>query len=515
MVKAFSFKEISNYDIPVYGGVVIKNTLAVEPVRDKDGEYNKEGILKYRKAKISNLEEWLKENIEKTINNHLFDWKYVDFILKYDEQSIKKSFNVESEKIGYSVKLISTFPDLKPLKLRTEGFRFQADEADRDFATKQNSVRVKLGIDVRGKIENLEKIKDILNDPQNDIDELIKREVLDAISQVLHDVQPDDFYYYFEHHPEEQQEPVKKKLSENVTSVLSSKFHASSIRIYLWIVETDLIQQINKLRSKYCKFEIEVGSIKDPGEIVKYSGSFSITGVAKENWDRFQSRECSIEEIRDFLEEQLKYYFRSLGSGNLIYKNTKQAAKILDQANALISKDIINEFGLIVTLSRFGREDTQIELLQRETQFKIRANQLTEAQEQIIQDQRLRFVETSTSLDEIESVQTELNLVRGYLQQLSSQSGNEERKNKYKQQERELQQKLSELLQVNREKVNQLTSKQTSLLTPSVDDDDDDDFDALVNQAKLELPESKNTQKKLTSDQTLPSVDDDNQGIDV
>ena len=203
-----------------------------------------------------------------------------------------------------------------------------------------------------------------------------------------------------------------------------------------------------------------------------------------------------------------------MGSGNLIYKNSKQAAKILEQANVFATRDVINEFGLIVTLSRFGREDTQIESLQRETQFKIKENQLTEAQEQIIQDKRLRFVETSTSLDEIESVQTELNLVRGYLQQLSSQSGNEERKNKYKQQEKELQQKLSELLQVNREKVNQLTSKQASLLTPSVDDNDDD-FDALVNQARLELPDSKNTQKKLTSNQDSPSIDDDDQVIDV
>ena len=315
------------YDIPVYGKVNIKNILAVEPIGNKDS------ILKYRKAKISNLEEWLKENLKKTLHKHLFTWKYVDFILRYKEEEIKEKFNEESQKIGYKVELISTFPDLKPLKLRTEGFQFKEEEY---FSTKQNNVRVKLGIDVRGKIENLEKIKDILNDPQNDIDELIEQEVLDAISQVLHDVEPDDFYYYFEYHPYAEEEPIKKKLVEKVNSVLISKFHASSLRIYLKILETDLIQRINQLTgSKPCKFEIHIKSVKDAGEEVKYSGSFRIEGVAKEKWDRFQSRECSIKDVRDFLKEQLKSHFQQLRSGNLIYKSTKpeQATLILKYAN--------------------------------------------------------------------------------------------------------------------------------------------------------------------------------------
>ena len=338
------------YDIPVYGKVNIKNILAVEPIGDKDS------ILKYRKAKISNLEEWLKENLKKTLHKHLFTWKYVDFIWRYKEEEIKEKFNKESQKIGYKVELISTFPDLKPLKLRTEGFQFKEEEY---FSTKQNNVKVKLGIDVRGKIENLEKIKDILNDPQNDIDELIEQEVLDAISQVLHDVEPDDFYYYFEYHPYSEEETIKKKLVEKVKSVLTSKFYASSLRIYLKILETDLIQRINQLKgSKPCKFEIHIESVKDAGEKVKYSGSFRVEGVAKERWDIFQSRECSIEDVRDFLEEQLKSHFQTLGIENLIYKNTKEATKILKYANVLISRDIIDQFGLIVTLPRFRREDT-------------------------------------------------------------------------------------------------------------------------------------------------------------
>lgn len=464
------------YDIPVYGKVNIKNILAVEPIGNKDS------ILKYRKAKISNLEEWLKENLKKTLHKHLFTWKYVDFILRYKEEEIKEKFNEESQKIGYKVELISTFPDLKPLKLRTEGFQFKEEEY---FSTKQNNVRVKLGIDVRGKIENLEKIKDILNDPQNDIDELIEQEVLDAISQVLHDVEPDDFYYYFEYHPYSEEEPIKKKLVEKVNSVLISKFHASSLRIYLKILETDLIQRINQLTgSKPCKFEIHIKSVQDAGEEVKYSGSFRIEGVAKEKWDRFQSRECSIKDVRDFLKEQLKSHFQQLRSGNLIYKNTKpeQATLILKYANMLISKDIIEQFGLIVTLSRFGREDTETQELERETQSNIQAKELIKAQEQITQDQKLRLVERSISLDEIETVQKELELLRGHLQDLSTQPGNEERKNKYRQQEKELKQKLSELLQTNIEKANKLISQQSALLAPR----GNDDFDDYVKKVNLE-----------------------------
>ena len=126
------------------------------------------------------------------------------------------------------------------------------------------------------------------------------------------------------------------------------------------------------------------------------------------------------------------------------------------------------------------------------------------------EDKKLRDIERSISLDEIETVQKELELLRGHLQDLSTQPGNEERKNKYRQQEKELKQKLSELLQTNREKANKLISQQYSLLAPSVNDDENDDFDALVNEVKLELQASQNTQKKLTSDQALPSVDNDN-----
>ena len=171
-------------------------------------------------------------------------------------------------------------------------------------------------------------------------------------------------------------------------------------------------------------------------------------------------------------------------SGNLIYKSTKpeQATLILKYANMLISKDIIEQFGLIVTLSRFGREDTKTQELERETQSNIQAKKLIKAQEQITQDQKLRLVERSISLDEIETVQKELELLRGHLQDLSTQPGNEERKNKYRQQEKELKQKLSELLQTNIEKANKLISQQSALLAPR----GNDDFDDYVKKVNLE-----------------------------
>ncbi|MDE5120955.1 MAG: hypothetical protein O4965_12935 [Trichodesmium sp. St19_bin1] len=148
----------------------------------------------------------------------------------------------------------------------------------------------------------------------------------------------------------------------------------------------------------------------------------------------------------------------------------------------LISKDIIEQFGLIVTLSRFGREDTKTQELERETQSNIQAKKLIKAQEQITQDQKLRLVERSISLDEIETVQKELELLRGHLQDLSTQPGNEERKNKYRQQEKELKQKLSELLQTNIEKANKLISQQSALLAPR----GNDDFDDYVKKVNLE-----------------------------
>lgn len=468
-----------SHEIQGYGVVVIKNVLEVEPNRQASGEYLREGIVKYKKAKISDIKEWFKDKLEKTIHRYLFDFSYVDVLLKYDSQSIKDQLEKDAQSIGYSIRLISTVPDLKPLKLRTEGFRFEADET---FSTKQNSVKIKLGIDVRGKIENLESIKDILNDPQNDVNNLIAKEIIDSIKRILQKAEPSDFYaqegliYYLDDYSSK--EAIKDKIAKSIEMSLKEKFGAIS-QISLQALNTDLLDLINELtRNAYHDFEIFVASVRDAGEPIRFTGSFQINGVAKDKWDVFASCKPDMHGVKEFLQNQLRYWFGSLSTGTLNYDTTQGLLKILGDANTLASKDIMNGFGLLITIHRFEHSDTKLKEEQRELELADKMRVLAIANEQIRHDSQLRIAETSISLNDMKHLNQELESVRGFLEDLSTQVGNEERKNKLRQREVELKDQLSNLMKENRKKTSEITSQhiRESIKLPT----EESDFEAFV-----------------------------------
>jgi hypothetical protein len=499
------------HEIQGYGIVTIKNILEVEPRCQDSGEYLREGILQYKKARISNLEEWFRDRLERTIRRYLFDFSYVDILLKYDSESIKTQLDKEAKSIGYSIRLISTVPDLKPLKLRTEGFRFESNET---FSTKQNSVKIKLGIDVRGKIENLESIKEILNDPQNDVNSLIAKEVIDSIKRVLHEVEPADFYaqegliYYLNDFSSK--EAIKDKVATTIEASLKNKFGASS-QITLQALNTELLDLINKLTGKaYHDFEILIASVRDAGEPIRFTGSFQINGVAKDKWDTFASCKPTSEDVREFLQKQLRYWFGSLSTKTLNYDTTQGLLKILGDANTLASTDIINSFGLLISIHRFEPSDTQLRIAQRNLQLANQIKVLTEANEQIEYDKTLRLVEKTISSNNINYLTQALQSTRELLQNLSTQVGNEERKNNLKQIECDLDSQLSKLTKEERDKSSERISTQIdqSIQLPAKESD----FDAFVQKNRVLLSDQSANPDLKASDKALT---DEDQVIDV
>jgi hypothetical protein len=499
------------HEIQGYGVVVIKNVLEVEPKRQDSGKYSREGILKYKEARILDIREWFKDRLEKTIHRYLFDFSYVDILLKYSSQEIKAQLDGEARTIGYSIRLISTVPDLKPLKLRTEGFKFESSET---FSTKQNSVKIKLGIDVRGKIENLESIKDILNDPQNDVDNLIAKEVIDCIKRVLHGVEPADFYaqegliaYVNDY---SSREAIKDKIAKTIEASLKEKFGASS-QVALQALNTELLDLINELTSGADHdFEILLAPSRDPGEKVLFTGLFQINGVAKDQWDTFASRKPSVEDVKKSIQDWLRPWFSTLSASTLNYQTTKGLRKLLEDANSLAVPKIMQKYGLLVSIEGLEAPDTKLKAAQRELQLASEMKILEEAKEQIQNDSRLREIERSISLNDMTHLNQELESVRGLLRDLSTQTGGEERKKKLVERENELKNQLSDLVDANRKRSAEIASQQIQQsIKPSTDESD---FDDLVQASRALLSEEP---MKLDSKPPGKSLPSDDQVIDV
>jgi hypothetical protein len=494
------------HEIQGYGVVTIRNILEVEPKRQTSGRYSQEGILKYRKARILDIEKWFEDRLEKTIHRYLFDFSYVDILLKYDPQLIKAQLDKEAENIGYSIRLISTVPDLKPLKLRTEGFKFESSET---FSTKQNSVKIKLGIDVRGKIENLESIKDILNDPQNDVNNLIAKEVIDSIKRVLHGVEPADFYaqegliaYVNDY---SSGEAIKDKIARAIEVSLKEKFGASS-QVTLQALNTELLDLINELTGGADhNFTILLAPARDPGEKILFTGLFQINGVAKDQWDIFASRKPSVEDVRKSIQDWIRAWYSTLGTSTLNYQTTKELRKLLEDANSLAIPKIMQKYGLLISIEGLEASDTKLKAAQRELKLASEIKILEEAKEQIQNDSELREIERVILLNDIKHLNQELELVRGHLRDLSTQIGGEERKKKLIEREKELKNQLSTLVEDNRKRSADITSQQMQQsIKPSTDESD---FDAHVQDSRALLPEESMRLDSKSSGNLLPDDD--------
>ncbi|NJL41381.1 MAG: hypothetical protein HC899_35245 [Leptolyngbyaceae cyanobacterium SM1_4_3] len=217
-----------------------------------------------------------------------------------------------------------------------------------------------------------------------------------------------------------------------------------------------------------------------------------------------------MEGVKAFLQNQLRYWFRSLSTETLNYATTKDLLKLLGDANTLASKDIINSFGLLVSIHRFESSDTELKKVQRRLQLTSGMKELEEADEQIQDDARLRLIERTISSNEMESLNQELESVRKQLDDLSTQAGNEKRKKELEQRNSVLRDKLFDLCEANRKKAaNTVKQKmELSIKQPT----EESDFDALVKETNTSLANSKSPSELQGNQRVLPT---DDQVIDV
>jgi len=394
--------------------IIIKNKFELEP------RYADVAIYHKNKIQVTDLQNWFKSKLEKIIKKQLFDSRYTDLSLNFEPiaRNIRERLEDEAKRVGYSVRLITTTPDLPIYKLRN--FSFKVSDI---FSTKYYNVQVKLEIIISGKIKDLSNIKDLINS-RIDIESLMKEKVHDSVSQLLHTTEPEHFYFHFEYSQEGKS--VKAELIERITKILKNEFYASEISVIPKMLDTDLTERFHKLQNQLNFFEIVIDSLQDLKESVTYQGSFRIERVAQDKWHIFQAREHSIDEIQYYLERFLLSRLKTLASDDLKFKDPLRLQKAEESISALAQEEIAEQFGVELKISALDRLRTDQDNNWHAAWATAAQDEFTEILEEIKTNSELRAVDKQLLADQLASKRIELQNLQTELQGALTLEGNED-----------------------------------------------------------------------------------------
>lgn len=352
--------------------VKVKNTIQMMP----------ENVGKYRMAASPNLERWVIKYLDLVIKPILFEKEYVDILLDFQpiRDKIKEQMIKRSESIGYRVKQIVSIPDLEEFSL-TKEFSLKVED---EFETKDSKVKVKLNIIVDAKIDNLNKIKNLLN-ARTDVKASMEATIERSVRSFLHTIEPERFYMRFfitdENHPEEQLS-LEKEIEKIIKEKLENEpFFATVKNITPKPLETEVAQRFQELSGRFCKFQFEVLSFigDDP---IQFHGYVQVNGVEQNNWYTFQSRKYNLTEIKDYLEDLLKARLKNYSNQALEFSQNKDLSALERLLNQWSYQYIVEQFGLEISIKNVDRDLTESEKIKasfaqqtKQEQIKLTARQ--------------------------------------------------------------------------------------------------------------------------------------------
>ena len=334
--------------------IIINNNVQMTP----------NNIGKYRAYGSPNLDVWVRENLDIVIKSTLFEESYVDILSDFSSirKTIKNQMVLLAESIGYTVKQIVSKPENETLEL-TKYFALNVKET---FETKDSNVKVGLSIFVDLKIDDLKKIEPLLVSKVNiksSMESLIDSEV----RSFLHNVEPERFYMRYSNtdnaYPEEKLSVEKEIINIIRASLEKEPFYAQVKNIVPKPVETEVKRRFQELYRKFCKFRFEVTPFKG-SDSVWFNGKMQVESVDKDSWYTFQSRNNTLEEIKNYLIEDLTENLKIYSNGSLEYMNKIDRDALSELLNRWGKECIRDQFGLIVSIKSVGRESTESEILE-------------------------------------------------------------------------------------------------------------------------------------------------------
>ena len=344
--------------------VTVKNTV----------QMTLENVGKYRMASYPDPESWVKENLDRVVGSILFDKTYMDMLSNFGpiQDEIRAEMINLSKSIGYKIKHIVSTPDGKHVEL-TKGFSFNVKDK---FETKESNVKVGLDIIVDAQIQDLNKIENLLRSRPNVQDEM-KQAVEREIRSFLHGIEPERFYMrYYSIDPSHTEEiSVEKEIEQIIREKLAQEFYASVKRVIPKPVDTEIKEHFQQLQGDLGLFSIDVQSFEGD-DFVCFKGKIQVEGVEANSWHKFQSRNCNMNAIVSYLEDDLRERLKTYSNKALEYVNPNDRNALIKLFNRWGQECIQEHFGLLVTIKGVGRSLTESEKIKAENKQKVKQAQL-------------------------------------------------------------------------------------------------------------------------------------------
>jgi hypothetical protein len=318
-------------------------------------------ISKYNKAKVPNLERWVKQCLENAIEVVFAKRTYVNILLdlEEDEAKVKQRIQQQAEAIGFKVEHIFVKPNLKELEL-IEGFEVKFDA---HYHTKNHQVAIRLQAILTGNIENLRKIEKYLN-PSIDFKEKLQKAVRSEIEHFIHTIDPERAYMRF-YQGATGEKSVEEEIQHKVIHSLDP-YHISNITFTLKPLETEITERFTALREGYHSFMLGLMPLRDEGEGEKvfYKVLFKVQRIDENGWYTFQANNYTqkdeVSALTDFLKDDLRSRLETVPNVLLRYNEYQDLDEIKKVADMSL-KAIVQTFGLVIELIGFRRQATTSE----------------------------------------------------------------------------------------------------------------------------------------------------------
>jgi len=327
----------------------------------------------YRSKESPKLSEWLTEKLNQIIPDTLFYEKYIDLLSAFrrpdnddddDGKNLKKQIRdrlrEDALKIGYDLKYLTTIADVEPLRW-LEPFSIVVGGR---FESKISNFFVEVSIPVTLRLVTLEDdhIRNLIN-RQEDIPELMRAKAHDVTSQFLHTIDPERFFTTFSFANADKYEGAKAiedDLISLITDALTNSFACDVINVVPKMVDTEPIIRWRELQEKVCDFSFDVTPLRG-GEPVPFKGKFQVQSIAENGWYTFQTRKFTIDDLRKYLEDDLRAKLKTISKNELLIKGMTHLKDLHDAFNNIAVKGIEEVYGVIIHLSMIDREFTRVE----------------------------------------------------------------------------------------------------------------------------------------------------------
>lgn len=342
----------------------------------------RKNVAVYKNEGSRKLDEWLTEKLDEIIPDVLFYEKYIDLLIDFrrqDDESdatisgddetgmttglkrkIKTKLSNEAQKIGYELKYLTTIPNVKPLSW-LDPFTIVVEGS---FETKISNFFVKVSIPVTVRLTTLEDlhVRNLLNS-QEDIPELMRQKAHEITSQFIHTVDPERFYTTFSFPDADKYEgapSIEQDLISRITKALADKFAADVISVVPKMVDTEPIVRWRELREKVCDFSVEVTPLRG-GEAIPFTGKFHVKDIASDGWDKFQNRKFTLDDIRNYLEADLRAKLKTASKNELLIKGSAHLKDLHVVFDEIAIRGIREVYGVIISISMIDRDFTRLE----------------------------------------------------------------------------------------------------------------------------------------------------------